>query len=252
MTALITGASSGMGRDMARYLAELGYDLILTARREDRLLELKDELNNVNVEVIPLDLSKAENCFKLYDMTKDKNVEFLINNAGFGAYGKFVDVPLEKELKLIDTNIKALHILTKLYIKDMIKKNKGYILNVGSAAGFLSGPTFSSYYASKNYVVRLTEAVHEEMRRDKINVKVSALCPGPVNTEFNKVANVNFAVGGLSSEYAAKYAIDKTLKGKMIITPGKLMKLAKFGEHFLSEKMLTRMSYNMQMKRKDK
>jgi short-subunit dehydrogenase len=252
MTALITGASSGMGRDMARYLAELGYDLILTARREDRLLELKDELNNVNVEVIPLDLSKAENCFKLYDMTKDKNVEFLINNAGFGAYGKFVDVPLEKELELIDTNIKALHILTKLYIKDMIKKNKGYILNVGSAAGFLSGPTFSSYYASKNYVVRLTEAVHEEMRRDKINVKVSALCPGPVNTEFNKVANVNFAVGGLSSEYAAKYAIDKTLKGKMIITPGKLMKLAKFGEHFLSEKMLTRMSYNMQMKRKDK
>lgn len=252
MTALITGASSGMGRDIARYLAELGYDLILTARREDRLLELKDELNNVNVEVIPLDLSKAENCFKLYDMTKDKNVEFLINNAGFGAYGKFVDVPLEKELELIDTNIKALHILTKLYIKDMIKKNKGYILNVGSAAGFLSGPTFSSYYASKNYVVRLTEAVHEEMRRDKINVKVSALCPGPVNTEFNKVANVNFAVGGLASEYAAKYAIDKTLKGKMIITPGKLMKLAKFGEHFLSEKMLTRMSYNMQMKRKDK
>jgi short-subunit dehydrogenase len=252
MTALITGASSGMGRDMARYLAELGYDLILTARREDRLLELKDELNNVNVEVIPLDLSKAENCFNLYDMTKDKNVEFLINNAGFGAYGKFVDVPLEKELELIDTNIKALHILTKLYIKDMIKKNKGYILNVGSAAGFLSGPTFSSYYASKNYVVRLTEAVHEEMRRDKINVKVSALCPGPVNTEFNKVANVNFAVGGLSSEYVAKYAIDKTLKGKMIITPGKLMKLAKFGEHFLSEKMLTRMSYNMQMKRKDK
>ena len=252
MTALITGASSGMGRDMARYLAELGYDLILTARREDRLLELKDELNNVNVEVIPLDLSKAENCFKLYDMTKDKNVEFLINNAGFGAYGKFVDVPLEKELELIDTNIKALHILTKLYIKDMIKKNKGYILNVGSAAGFLSGPTFSSYYASKNYVVRLTEAVHEEMRRDKINVKVSALCPGPVNTEFNKVANVNFAVGGLASEYVAKYAIDKTLKGKMIITPGKLMKLAKFGEHFLSEKMLTRMSYNMQMKRKDK
>lgn len=252
MTALITGASSGMGRDMARYLAELGYDLILTARREDRLLELKDELNNVNVEVIPLDLSKAENCFQLYDMTKDKNVEFLINNAGFGAYGKFVDVPLEKELELIDTNIKALHILTKLYIKDMIKKNKGYILNVGSAAGFLSGPTFSSYYASKNYVVRLTEAIHEEMRRDRINVKVSALCPGPVNTEFNKVANVNFAVGGLSSEYAAKYAIDKTLKGKMIITPGKLMKLAKFGEHFLSEKMLTRMSYNMQMKRKDK
>jgi short-subunit dehydrogenase len=250
MTALITGASSGMGRDMARYLASKGYNLILTARRKERLEELKNELKNTSVDIIELDLSKEENCFKLYDLTKDKGVDFLINNAGFGAYGKFNEVPLEKELELINTNIKALHILTKLFIKDMIKRNSGYILNVGSAAGFLAGPTFSSYYASKNYVVRLTEAIHEEMRRDKINVKVSALCPGPVNTEFNKVANVNFAVGGLESEYVAKYAIDKTLKGKMIITPGKLMKIAKFGEHFLSEKRLTRMSYSMQMKRK--
>lgn len=249
-TALITGASSGMGRDMARYLASISYDLILVARREDRLFELKEELKGVDVKIIPLDLSKAENCFKLYDEVKDDNVEFLINNAGFGAYGKFSEVPLEKELELIDTNIKALHILTKLFIKDMIKRNKGYILNVGSAAGFLAGPTFSSYYASKNYVVRLTEAIHEEMRRDKINVKVSALCPGPVNTEFNRVADVKFAVGGLPSEYVAKLAVDKTLKGKMIITPGKLMKLAKFGEHFLSEKRLTRMSYDMQMRRK--
>lgn len=250
MTALITGASSGMGRDMARYLALKGYDLILTARRKERLEELKQELKNVEVTVIELDLSKEENCFKLYDTVKDKNVDFLINNAGFGAYGKFNEVPLDKELELINTNIKALHILTKLFIKNMIKRNKGYILNVGSAAGFLAGPTFSSYYASKNYVVRLTEAIHEEMRRDKINVKVSVLCPGPVKTEFNKVANVNFAVSGLESKYVAKYAIEKTLKGKMVITPGKLMKLAKFGEHFLSEKRLTRMSYNMQMKRK--
>lgn len=250
MTALITGASSGMGRDMARYLASKGYNFILTARRKERLEELKNELKNVNVDIIELDLAKEENCFRLYDLTKDKDVDFLINNAGFGAYGKFNEVPLEKELELINTNIKALHILTKLFIKDMINKNKGYILNVGSAAGFLAGPTFSSYYASKNYVVRLTEAIHEEMRRDKINVKVSALCPGPVNTEFNKVANVNFAVGGLKSEYVAKYAIDKALKGKMIITPGKLMKIAKFGEHFLSEKRLTRMSYNMQSRKR--
>ncbi len=248
-TALITGASSGMGRDMARYLSSKGYGLILVARREERLVELKDEFKNVSVKIIPMDLSLEENCFKLYELTKDDNVEFLINNAGFGAYGKFSEVPLERELELINTNIKALHILTKLYIKDMIKRNKGYILNVGSAAGFLAGPTFSSYYASKNYVVRLTEAIHEEMRRDKTNVKVSALCPGPVNTEFNKVADVKFAIGGLPSEQVAKYAIDKTFKGKMIITPGKLMKLVKFGEHFLSEKRLTRMSYDTQMRR---
>ncbi len=248
-TALITGASSGMGRDMARYLSSKGYGLILVARREERLVELKEEFKNVSVKIIPMDLSLEENCFKLYELTKDDNVEFLINNAGFGAYGKFSEVPLERELELINTNIKALHILTKLYIKDMIKRNKGYILNVGSAAGFLAGPTFSSYYASKNYVVRLTEAIHEEMRRDKTNVKVSALCPGPVNTEFNKVADVKFAIGGLPSEQVAKYAIDKTFKGKMIITPGKLMKLVKFGEHFLSEKRLTRMSYDTQMRR---
>ena len=251
MTALITGASSGIGRDIARYLALKGYNLILVARREERLNELKNELGSVEVKVIKSDLSIAENCFKLYEDTKSDGVDFLVNNAGFGVYGKFNEVPIEEELRLIDTNIKALHILTKLDLKDMIAKNSGYILNVSSASGFLAGPTFSSYYASKNYVVRLTEAIHEELRRDKINVKISALCPGPVNTEFNKVANVNFAVGGLSSEYVAKYAVEKTLEGKMIITPGILMKLAKFGEHFVGENLLTRISYNMQMKRKN-
>lgn len=251
MTALITGASSGMGRDMARYLAGKGYDLILVARRLDRLNELKDELRQVRVTVIQKDLSKEENCFALYDEVKDYNVDFLINNAGFGAYGEFLEVPIEKELQLINVNIKATHILTKLFLRDMYERDSGYILNVGSAAGFLPGPTFSSYYASKNYVVRLTEAIHEEMRRRKKHVKVSVLCPGPVNTEFNRVADVSFAVGGLSSEYAAKYAIDKTLKGKMVITPGRLLKFTKFIEHFASEKMLTRMSYNVQARRKN-
>lgn len=250
MIALITGASSGIGRDMARYLAGKGYDLILVARREDRLRELQSELKNVKVKTISADLSKAENCFALYEQTKGENVDFLINNAGFGVYGEFNEVPLEKELELIDTNIRALHILTKLYIRNMIARRSGNILNIGSAAGFLAGPTFSSYYASKNYVVRLTEAIHEEMRRGKTGVKVSVLCPGPVNTEFNKVADVSFAVGGLPSEYVAKYAIEKALRGKMVITPGTMMKLARFGEHFLSEKRLTRMSYNMQMRRK--
>lgn len=251
MTALITGASSGMGRDMARYLASLGYDLILVARREDRLQALKNEIKNVNVRVIAMDVSMQENCFELYEMTKDAGVDFLINNAGFGAYGKIKDVSLERELQLIDTNIKALHILTRLYLKDMIKKNRGYILNVGSIAGFLAGPTMASYYASKSYVVRYTEALHEELRRDKINVKVSVLCPGPVNTEFNKVAGVNFIVGGMKSDYVAKLAIDKTLNGKLVIIPGTMIKMLKFGLHFLGEKMMTRMSYNTQMKRKN-
>ncbi|MBQ5399104.1 MAG: SDR family oxidoreductase [Ruminococcus sp.] len=250
MTALITGASSGMGRDMARYLASKGYNLILVARRRDRLEELSRELRGVVVKVIEKDLSQEENCFSLYEEVKDDRVDFLVNNAGFGVYGEFIKTPLEKELELINTNIRALHILTKLFFKDMYERNSGAILNVGSAAGFLPGPRFSSYYASKNYVVRLTEAIHEEVRRDRKNIKVSVLCPGPVNTEFNRVADVSFAVKGLSSEYVAKYAIDKTLSGKMVITPGKLLKLTKFLEHFAGEKMLTRMSYNVQSRRK--
>lgn len=249
MTALITGASSGMGRDMARYLAEKNYDLILVARRRDRLEELKRELSNVNVRIIEKDLSVEENCFLLYEEVKDDCVDFLINNAGFGVYGEFVEVELERELELINTNIKAPHILTKLFLRDMYDRNSGAILNVGSAAGFLPGPRFSSYYASKNYVVRLTEAIHEEIRRRGKKIKISVLCPGPVKTEFNQVADVRFAVKGLESEYVARYAVDKTLAGKMVITPGKLLKLTKFLEHFAGEKLLTRMSYTVQSRR---
>ena len=252
MKALVTGASSGIGREIAKYLASLNYDLLLVARNTDKLNELKNEIKNVSVRVITLDLSRKQDCIDLYEHTKDENIDFVVNNAGFGAYGKFTEVPLEKELELINTNITAVHILTKLYLQDMVKRNSGYILNVGSAAGFLAGPTFSSYYASKNYVVRLTQAIHEELRRDKINVGVSALCPGPVQTNFNDVANVKFCIRGLTPEYVAKYAIDKTLKKKMIITPGFEMKATKFLQHFASEKLLTRISYNVQMKKNGK
>lgn len=249
MTALITGASSGIGRDIARYLASKGYDLILVGRRTSRLEELKRELSCVKVKTISLDLSVAENCYELYQLTKGDEVDFLVNNAGFGVYGKFLDVPLEQELKLIDTNIRAMHILAKLYLQDMAKRNYGYILNVGSISGFFAGPTFSSYYASKNYVVRLSEALFEEMKRNNINVQVSVLCPGPVRTEFNSVANTKFAIGSLSSEFVAKYAVDKTLKGKMVIIPGFKMKALKFVQRFASERLVAKISYNMQMKR---
>ena len=131
----------------------------------------------------------------------------------------------------------------------MVKKNKGCILNVGSSAGFLAGPTFASYYASKNYVVRLTEAIHEELRRQGSNVKISVLCPGPVNTNFNNVADVKFCLNGLSPDFVAKYAIEKTIKGKMVIIPGFTMKVAKVAQRFVSENMLTRISYNVQSKK---
>ena len=240
-----------MGRDMARCLAFKGYDLILVARREDRLRALQKEIKNVNVRIITLDLSIEENCLKLYELTRDEHIDFLINNAGFGVYGRFTETSLDRELTLIKTNVIAVHMLTKLFVKDMKERGSGNILNVGSIAGFLPGPLLSSYYASKNYVVRLSEAVHEELRREGSRVKVSVLCPGPVKTEFNQVAGVNFIVEGLKSSYVARYAIDKALKGKMVIIPGKSIKLLKLGARLLGEKRFTRNSYTLKMQRKD-
>ena len=197
MRALITGASSGIGKDMARYLSKLGYDLVIVARNNEQLEQLKKKLET-NVEVIAMDLSNKENCYELHEQVQ--NIDILVNNAGFGEFGEFVETDLEKEISLIQTNITALHILTKLYLKDMVKENKGHILNVASIAGFMPGPLMATYYASKNYVVALTRAIKKELKKMKSDVKVSLLCPGPVNTNFNKVANVNFKVKGLSSE----------------------------------------------------
>ena len=249
MVALITGASSGIGRDIARYLSKLGYDLIVVARRKDLLLELKKELKT-KVEVIELDLSKEENVYKLYDTTKGR-VDFLINNAGFGLFGMTYQTDLDTELKMIDVNIKCVHILTKLFLQEFVKKDKGRILNVASSAGFMAGPRLNTYYATKNYVLKFTMAIYEELRRMKSNVHISALCPGPVNTEFNRVAKGKFELKGLSSEYVAKYAIDKSLKNKLLIVPGTTMKIGVFMTRLVPYKLLLRITYGIQ-KRKEK
>lgn len=252
MKALITGASSGIGREFALYLAELGYDLIICSRSTDKLNALKDEIKNVSVRVITIDLSRESDAFDLYEHLKEENIDVLINNAGFGAFGKFLNVPLEREVELIHTNVSSVHILTKCFLKDMQSKNSGLILNVGSMAGFSAGPKLSSYYASKNYVVRLTQAINEELRRDGSKVKISVLCPGPVETNFNNVANVRFTTKGLNARDVARYAFDKARQGKIIIIPGFLMKTVKFFEHFLPENLLTRISYNVQSKKEGK
>ena len=246
MKVLITGASSGLGREFARLFADRDCDLIIAARSTDKLQALKEELRGVNVRVITIDLSREQDAYDLYDPLKDENIDYVINNAGFGAYGEFNDVPIDVEMRLIHTNICAVHILTKQFLKDMIERGSGTILNVGSMAGFSAGPKLSSYYASKNYVVRLTEAIHEELRRKKSPVKVSVLCPGPVNTNFNDTANVKFSAKGLDPRDVVEYALEQTERGKMIIIPGGMMKAAKVFEHFLSEKMLTRISYKVQ------
>lgn len=244
--ALITGASSGIGYSMAKYLDSLGYDLVLVARNKEKLEVIKKKMKN-NVQVIVMDLTVIDNCFELYNTVKD--VDLLINNAGFGLFGNFYDTNLDKELEMIDLNIKALHILNKLYLKDMIARDRGTILNVASIAGFMPGPLLDTYYATKNYVVRLSEGIREELRRRKSFVKISVLCPGPVKTNFDNVAGVKFSLKGMDSTYVAKYAIDKMLKGKFIIIPGFSIKCLKVLSKIVPDCLLVRFVY-MSQKRK--
>ncbi len=245
MNILITGASSGIGRDMARTLHKMGHNLFLVARRQDLLNELKAELDQ-KPQIIVLDLSKEENCNYLYESLKDKSIDILINNAGFGVFGEFTETSLDREMEMLDVNICALHILTKKFLKDFEEKNSGYILNVASSAAFLPGPLLSSYYASKAYVLRLTEAIYEELRRKNSKVYIGALCPGPVDTEFNKTAGVKFNLKSLKSQDVANYAIKKMFKGKLVIIPGFIMKMGAFWQRFAPTKILLRISYNIQ------
>ena len=140
MKALITGASSGIGRDMARYLSQKGCNLVIVARRQNLLEELKKDLKT-NVEIEVMDLSKEENIYQLFQ--KHQDIDILINNAGFGKFGEFIDIDIETEINMINTNIIAVQMLTKLYLQDMVKKNRGYILNVASIAGLLPRRTFN-------------------------------------------------------------------------------------------------------------
>lgn len=245
MLALITGASSGIGKEISIYLSKLGYDLILVARRKEKL-DITKKLCKTKVEIIELDLSVEKKVYNLYEKIKDKNIDVLINNAGYGLFGYFTETDLETEIKMIDLNIKCVHILTKLFLKDFVKKNRGYILNVASSAGFMAGPKLSTYYSTKNYVLKQTMAIYEELNHMNSNVKISALCPGPVDTEFNKVAHGSFNTKSVTPEYVAKYGIDKMFKGKLIIIPTTKMKLAVFFNKFLPYKLQLKINYYIQ------
>ena len=246
MRALITGASSGMGREMAKYLASLGYDLVLVARNKEKLLELKEGIQT-SVDIYDYDLSIIDNCYKLYSDVGDK-IDILVNNAGYGLFGEYNEVKLEDELNMIDLNVKALQVLTKLFIDN---SNLKYILNVASSAGLTKGgPLMSTYYATKSYVCNYTLALYEELRRKKSKKVITVLCPGPVDTNFNDRANVKFNIKQLDKEYVAKYAIDKMFKKKLIIIPGVSVRLGMFFMRFVSTKTLLKITYKFQEKKK--
>lgn len=222
-TALITGASAGIGTAFARYHASKGGDLIITARREDTLTKLKEDLeakHNIAVHVIALDLAAAGGADALYDAVKALNVpvDVLINNAGFGGHGAHLDRDLAAEQAMIDLNIKALVTLTHCIGADMVARGSGKILNVGSTAGFMPGPYQAVYFATKAFVQSFSQAIDQELR-DK-GVTCTALAPGYVHTEFAQVADLGgtdlVKQKGATAEAVAKHGYDAMMAGKLV------------------------------------
>lgn len=257
-TALITGASSGIGRELAKVHAAHQGDLIIVARRKEELESLKKELEakyNIRVTIISIDLSKGDAPEKLFQATEDQNltVDYLINNAGFGGHGEFYQQDLGKMTSMIDVNIRALTALTRLYLPGMISRNDGKILNVSSTAGFLPGPLQAVYYATKAYVNSFSQALAEEL--SKTNVTVTALCPGPVETEFLQVANmegVELTKGDVATAAdVAKIGYQAMLEGKLIkIDDPKLSFLINWVVPFVPRKLVLKLSHQTMKKRK--
>lgn len=247
MKAIITGASSGIGLEFAKILSKKGYETFLIALDEPGLKKAQEMMVEKST-ILVKDLSKDADLKSICDLIQKEKIDVLINNAGFGDYGDFDKTDLDREMKMLDVNAKAVHVLTKFAIKEMVKRNKGHILNVASAAGLLpGGPMMSSYYATKAYVRSLSEGINHEMRMRNKNVVVSTLCPGPVNTNFNNEARVSFTIKQTTPQYVAEYALHQMFdKKKMLIIPGIKMKLAKFATRLLPDKVALKMTRNVQ------
>ncbi|WP_317855006.1 SDR family oxidoreductase [Chakrabartyella piscis] len=248
MKALVTGATSGIGLEMAKVLHNMGYELILVSRTKSALEETKSLLGD-GVEIFPADLSSATDCKALFSFAKDKGVSVLVNNAGFGVYGTFLETDLEEELNMLDLNCKGLHILTKLFLQEFQEKDAGYILNVASSAGFLSGPLMASYYATKNYVVALTEGIYQELKEAKSNVHISMLCTGPIETGFNKRAGVATSMKGISAKEVAESAIKAMFQKKLWIIPEPTLAISSVLQRLVPKRVLLSLVYQIQYKK---
>lgn len=240
---LITGASTGIGYELAKLFAKDRHNLILVARDEGKLETAKNELSKCNVEVkiLSLDLSKSEDIqglFNYVEMNK-LNVDILVNNAGIGTFGDFSEIEWVKEEALIDINIKVLTKLTKYFLPKIIECKNGGILNVASTAAFCSGPRMAAYYASKAYVLNLTEAIYEECK--DIGIRISCLCPGPVKTTFQDKAGIKKSESAkkylMDAEEVAKVSYKDFKKGKLIIIPGMKNKLLVIGNKLLPRRI---------------
>ena len=247
--AVITGASAGLGAAFAKQLAKEGYPLVLIARRTSRMCRLVKKLS-VPCEIISADLTKPEECQRVFEAVKDKPVELFINNAGFGDCGPFIEGSLEKEQQMIRLNIQAVHFFTKKMLQKMQKSDHGYILNIASSAGLIpAGPYMASYYATKAYVTSLTRAVAAELKECHSSVYAGCLCPGPVDTEFNDHANVEFALKGISAGYCVRYTLSRMRKRKTVIIPTARMKFVILAGRLLPENLYIRLVSHQQKKK---
>lgn len=228
-TALITGASGGIGYELAGQFAQGGYDLVLVARSVEGLKHAADRLRerwNTAVHIAPFDLALPGAADELFQHTQRNGltVDVLVNNAGFGTHGFFHEIDPKETLDLLNLNVTALTQLTRLYLNGMVERNRGGVLNVASTAAFQPGPFMAAYYASKAYVLSFTEAVAEELSGTRVTVSV--LCPGPTGTEFQRRAGITGTVIGakgllmMSAERVARVAYRQFRKGKRVIIPG--------------------------------
>lgn len=247
--ALITGASSGIGMEFAHRLSLEGYPLILIARRRDRLEALRRELGTECL-ILPADLARREDLIRLCEDLVGRRIDIFINNAGFGVSGPFMGTDLMREVNMVDVNVTAQHVLFKYVLHRMADEGGGAILNVASSAGlFPAGPFMSGYYATKAYMASLTRGVAEELRQAGSPVYVGCLCPGSVNTEFNDVADVNFALPGISAKECVDYALRMMEKRRTVIIPGREIQAAVVGQRLLPSAITIRLTAAQQKKK---
>jgi short-subunit dehydrogenase len=243
-TVAITGASSGIGAELARVLAGRGYDLTLIARRRDRLEELANELSSVEVRVEPCDLADAGARDQLIaTLTADgPTVTGLLNNAGHGSHGRFHELDLDWERNMIELNVAALHHLTGAFVPRMVAQGTGAILNVASLAAFQPLPNMATYAATKAFVHSFSEAVHEELKGT--GVSVTSLCPGPVHTEFGETAGVTSLeskapeIVYVDARQVAEEAVDAMAAGRRSVVPTLKWKATALGGRLMPRTML--------------
>ncbi len=251
--AVITGASSGIGAELARIFAARGYYLVITARRHERLEALAgdiQETHRIPVEVMALDLEDREAPQDLVEMLRDRGIQAhtLVNNAGFGLRGTFATLPFERQVAMIDLNVTALTALCRLMLPGMLERGRGGILNVASTAAFQAGPHIAVYYATKAYVLSLSEALHEEAKPR--GVTVTALCPGPTESEFSATADLEnsklFNRSVMSAAEVARIGIDGYEAGRAIVIPGASNRLGALGAKFLPRAVIRKIAGSLQ------